>query len=277
MSRARVTNPQHKTLLGTLTLLFDTRIRRSWGAINNLGKSNDCTITDAYLDIKLTELFLTHEHHEKRHEEREEQRLIREQMREEERATREIEKAKTQAEKEAKQSLEALAKARAELEAASGRKQDALNAKISVLEGLLSQAEANKERAIARAQMTRSGHVYIISNVGSFGENIYKIGMTRRLDPMDRVKELGDASVPFTFDVHAMIYSEDAPGLENTLHKHFDDRRVNLVNKRKEFFKVSLDDISRWSSHITSRSGSPERLKRRITIKHWRDFETQTI
>ena len=93
------------------------------------------------------------------------------------------------------------------------------------------------------AEQTKSGHIYIVSNIGSFGENVYKIGMTRRLDPMDRVKELGDASVPFVFDVHAMIYTEDAPTVENVMQKSFDSRRVNLVNNRKEFFNVTLGDI----------------------------------
>ena len=96
---------------------------------------------------------------------------------------------------------------------------------------------------MSRAQLTKSGHVYVISNVGSFGGGTLKIGMTRRLDPMDRVKELGDASVPFGFDVHAMMYSEDAPALEKTLHKRFSGRRVNLVNPRKEFFVVDLDEV----------------------------------
>ena len=89
----------------------------------------------------------------------------------------------------------------------------------------------------------KAGYVYIISNIGSFGEGIYKIGMTRRLDPQDRVDELGDASVPFKFDVHAMIFSDDAPALEAALHRAFDSRKVNMVNNRKEFFRVTLDEI----------------------------------
>ena len=93
------------------------------------------------------------------------------------------------------------------------------------------------------AQLTRSGHVYIISNEGSFGQGVYKIGMTRRLDPMDRVKELGDASVPFFFDVHGIIHSDDAPSLERELHKRFESYRVNKENYRREFFKVSIDEI----------------------------------
>src|SRR5690606_38799350 len=100
-----------------------------------------------------------------------------------------------------------------------------------------------KAKAIARAQLTKSGHVYILSNIGSFGEDMYKIGLTRRLEPLDRVKELGDASVPFAFDVHAMIYSENAPELEAKLHRHFADRRVNLINLRREYFHVTLEEI----------------------------------
>lgn len=100
------------------------------------------------------------------------------------------------------------------------------------------------------AEQTRKGHVYIISNVGSFGEGIYKIGLTRRLEPLDRVKELGDASVPFLFDVHAIIYAEDAPNLESALHREFDRVRVNAVNKRKEFFRTDLLSIKEAVARI---------------------------
>ena len=131
--------------------------------------------------------------------------------------------------------------------------------------------QANKERALSRAQLTRSGHVYVISNVGSFGEGTLKIGMTRRLDPMDRVKELGDASVPFGFDVHAMIYSEDAPALESTLHKTFSDRRVNLVNMRKEFFLVDLDDVEAavgesGAEIVFTKAAEAEQYRRTLSI-----------
>jgi hypothetical protein len=100
------------------------------------------------------------------------------------------------------------------------------------------------------AQQTRKGHVYIISNIGSFGKKIYKIGLTRRLDPFDRVKELGDASVPFLFDVHAMIYVEDAPALESALHRKFTTHRVNAVNMRKEFFNIDLLSIKKAVEEI---------------------------
>jgi hypothetical protein len=107
----------------------------------------------------------------------------------------------------------------------------------------LKQAEERKERALSMAQQTKQGHVYIISNTGSFGEDVYKIGLTRRWDPVDRVHELGGASVPFGFDVHAMILSEDAPKLEHQLHTHFLHMQMNKVNQRKEFFRVSLREI----------------------------------
>ena len=222
---------------------MEQRIQRSFAALNKLGETQTCTIAFDYLDLKLSELRLAHEYQEKREAEREEQRRIREQMREEERVRREVEKAKNDAEKEEQRYAAALEKARQELQRAGDDKSADLQSKIDMLQEQLDAAHESKERAMSRAQLTRSGHVYVISNVGSFGEDVYKIGLTRRLDPEDRVRELGDASVPFPFDVHAMIYSEDAPDLEHKLHLAFDGRRVNLVNKRKEFFAVSLPDI----------------------------------
>lgn len=118
-----------------------------------------------------------------------------------------------------------------------------LQQQLDELQKKYEEAEAKNQRAISMAQQTRAGHVYVISNIGSFGEDVFKIGMTRRLEPMDRVKELGDASVPFSFDVHAMIYSEDAPTLENALHRKFKQAQLNKINQRKEFFSVSLSDI----------------------------------
>jgi hypothetical protein len=225
--------------------VMEARIRKAWDAINALAGVQQCQITRAYHDLKLEELFLAHEYQEKVYEEKEEQRRIREQMREEELALREIEKARLEAEREEKRYADALRKAQEEVNLAIGDKQQKLLTQIEELQRRLEEAHTNKERAISRAQMTRSGHVYIISNVGSFGEHVYKIGMTRRLDPLDRVRELSDASVPFQFDVHAIIYSEDAPTLENALHRIFNNRRVNRVNMRKEFFQVSIDEIAK--------------------------------
>jgi predicted nucleic acid-binding Zn-ribbon protein len=224
--------------------VMETRIRKAWEAMSSLAAVQQCYVTPEYLDLKLQELYLVHEYQEKVQEEKEEQRRIREQMREEEIAQRELEKAKQDAEREEKRYEESLRKAREEIAVAVGAKQQKLLGQIETLQRMLEEAHANKERAIARAQMTRSGHVYIISNIGSFGDQVFKIGMTRRLDPMDRVRELGDASVPFQFDVHAVIYCDDAPSLENMLHRAFHHKRINRVNARKEFFRVSIEEIT---------------------------------
>jgi hypothetical protein len=223
---------------------METRIRKAYDVVNSLVVVQQASLAHAFLDLKLKELYLAHEYQEKLQAEKEEQRQIREQMREEEQAQREIEKAQQDAEKEERRYAEALRKAQEEVGKAAGAKQEKLQAEIALLQERLAQASMNKERAISRAQLTRSGHVYVISNIGSFGEDVYKIGMTRRLEPMDRVRELGDASVPFHFDVHAIIYCEDAPQLENLLHRQFHQRRVNQVNHKKEFFRVSLTEIA---------------------------------
>ena len=200
-------------------------------------------ITDIYLQARLNELKWGVAVNEIMLEEREEQRRIKEQLREEEKARREYEKAIKEAEKEEKAIQQAIDKATKELMLAGEEQRIALEQKLAELQVKFEEAEAKNQRAISMAQQTRSGHVYVISNIGSFGENVYKIGMTRRLEPLDRVRELGDASVPFSFDVHAMIYSDDAPSLENHLHKVFNDKQVNKVNSRKEFFNVGIKDI----------------------------------
>jgi hypothetical protein len=219
------------------------RIEKSFEVLNKLGSTNRISITNQYYSLKLKELYLEFEMEEKIQQEREEQRRIKEQMREEEVAQRELERAQKEAEDEEKRFNKALEKARQEISSATGAKFDELSRKISELEENLKKAQEEKQRVISRAQLTKSGHVYIISNIGSFGEDVYKVGMTRRLEPMDRVRELGDASVPFEFDVHGIIYSENAPELENTLHRTFESKRINLVNQRREFFKLTFSEI----------------------------------
>ncbi|MGD1903157.1 MAG: GIY-YIG nuclease family protein [Geitlerinemataceae cyanobacterium] len=216
-------------------------MRLPW--LNKLSETNQCQIAEEYYDLKLKELQLTHEYREKKQEEQEEQRILREQMREEKKAAKQLEKARKEAEKEERQYQEALERARKEFPGVSEEEKEKLQAEIEELERKLREAEEKSERAISRAQMTRSGHVYIISNIGSFGENVYKIGMTRREDPDERIRELSSASVPFPFDIHAHIWSEDAPELETKLHQFFSGRRVNKANERKEFFNVSLGEI----------------------------------
>lgn len=231
-------------------ITFEDKIRKSKDAINKLCEKWDIEITSAYTDLMIEELRLVYEYQEKLEQEKEEQRLIKEQMREEEKALRELEKAKQDAEKEEQRYQDAINKAKKEINNKQGKELEELNAQLRLLEQQLAEAHAKKERALSQAQLTKSGHVYIISNIGSFGDNIYKIGMTRRLEPLDRVKELGDASVPFEFDVHAVIYSDNAPEMENQLHKIFNNRRVNLVNEKREFFNVSIDEIKNAVKNI---------------------------
>jgi len=226
------------------------RIKKSFETINKIGESQTVSIQSGYLDLKLKELNLEYEYQQKRQKEKEEFRAAQELMREEEKARREFEQAQKEAEKEESNYQKALEKARKEIEQTTGEKHEKLQAQIDKLEQELKEAQDKKERAISMAQQTKRGHVYVISNIGSFGEQVFKIGMTRRLEPEDRVKELGDASVPFQFDIHAMIYSEDAPTLENELHKTFTNQKVNMLNYRKEFFNVSIDEIEQKVKEI---------------------------
>jgi hypothetical protein len=220
------------------------RINKSCEAVNKLSGVLQVTITSEYLDLKLNELRLTHEYEECKYRDKEEQRRIREQIREEERAQREFEKAEQDAEEDEERYQKALTRAQEEAAKATGAALEKLTAQVSAFEAKLDEARKKKERAISRAQLTKSGFVYVISNVGSFGEKVYKIGMTRRLEPMERILELGGASVPFRFDLHAMLYSDNAPELEFALHQLFADRRLNLVNPRREFYReVELDEI----------------------------------
>ncbi|CAK6693628.1 hypothetical protein OGCDGJMD_01470 [Cyanobium usitatum str. Tous] len=240
---------------------MEKRIRSAFDAINAITQKYDfCELNPRYLDLRVQELQLVYEWEEAKQREKEEQAKVREQMRDEEKAAREAEKAQQQADKEESKYQELLQKAEQEVLIASEKDKAKLNSKIEELQQRIAEIE-EKKRAISQAMLTKTGHVYIISNVGSFGENIYKIGMTRRLEPMDRVKELGDASVPFPFDVHAMIRTSDAPSLENALHKHFNQRRLNLENERKEFFRVSIDEIRQELDQLRNNLGIDSELR----------------
>ncbi|WP_445366027.1 DUF4041 domain-containing protein [Microbulbifer sp. ANSA001] len=246
-----------------------SRIEKLANDLEKLVASLRCGISLDYVTLKYEECAMQYQYMLKKKEEQEEQKLIKEQMREEARAEKEYKAALAAAEKEEKLYRDLLEKARKELELATSGERAITEAKVAQLEQQLAEAEAKEERAKSMAEQTRRGHVYIISNVGSFGENVYKIGMTRRLDPLDRVKELGDASVPFKFDVHAMIFSEDAPALETALHRKFGSHRVNAVNLRKEFFRVDLEKIQEAAEEI----GGDE-IDFRTTIAAEEYFET---
>ena len=169
---------------------------------------------------------------------REEQARIRAQIREEQRLEKEIERELSQLERER-------AAIQAALDNALAEAKDEHSAEVEGLRSRLAEALEKFQRAKSRAEMTKSGHVYVISNVGSFGDGVFKVGLTRRLEPLDRVRELGGASVPFPFDVHMMISSDDAPALENALHRELYEFRMNRANPRKEFFRTDMDAISR--------------------------------
>ncbi|MGH7650543.1 MAG: DUF4041 domain-containing protein [Gemmatimonadaceae bacterium] len=223
--------------------VMETRINKTFEALNKLGTVLQVTLTDEYRLSRLEELKLVFGAAEKKQQEREEQRHQRADQREEEKAQRELQREHDDALADETAYQKALTQAQAQLKAAAESERQVMQTRIQALEADLAAARDRKDRALAQAQLTKVGHVYIISNVGAFGEGVIKIGLTRRLDPEERVQELGDASVPFPFDIHAMIYSENAPELENQLHTHFRDRRLNWSNDRKEFFRIDIAEV----------------------------------
>jgi len=223
---------------------IEKKITKAFEILNKLGQRMSIVVSADYLNLKLSELYLCYEYQVKKQEEKEEQRRIREQMKEDAKLQKEIEEIKAKIEKEEKHFNQAMTSTNELLQKAkTDAERELLRNELTNIQEKLSGIEKDKQDVLYREQHTRAGYVYIISNIGSFGENIYKIGVTRRLDPQERVDELGDASVPFYFDVHAMIFSDDAPSLENALHQAFDDRRLNKINLRREFFHVKLEEI----------------------------------
>lgn len=189
----------------------------------------------------MDELTLAFEYAQLKQKEKEAEKEERARLREEARLQKEIEEERRKLEKEQTHYLNALAKLNAQL--AGSPDSPELVAKKNELESKVADTEKAIRDVDYREANKKAGYVYVISNIGAFGKDVYKIGMTRRLDPQERVDELGDASVPFGFDVHAMIFTDDAPKLEAALHRAFEDKKVNMVNPRREFFHVSLDEI----------------------------------
>lgn len=223
---------------------LERKIKDAYTLVNSNGVAfRNTSITPAYLSSRLNELKWACTVSELKARDQEEQRRIREQIREEEKARKEFERAQKEAKKEEEMLRKAMEKAEAMMRNASEEAKAGYEAKLEELRIKLAEAEAKGARALSMAQQTKRGNVYVISNIGAFGENVYKVGMTRRINPLDRVKELGDASVPFPFDVHAIIESEDAPALETQLHRELALSQLNKVNPRKEFFKVPLSSI----------------------------------
>lgn len=218
------------------------RIKSSYLQISKLGTIMDISITSDYYNSKIDELHLAYEYAMKKQEEKEALREARAEMREAAKLQKEIDEQRKKIEKEQQHYKNALLTVLKQINDTSTPSDELLQKKQD-LETQLGEIDLTIKDLDYREANQRAGYVYVISNIGAFGENIYKIGMTRRLNPQDRVDELGDASVPFNFDVHAMIFSDDAPALENALHKAFEDKKVNMINHRREFFNVTLDEI----------------------------------
>lgn len=220
------------------------RIFKAFELQNKLNETNDIYITEAYYRLKIQELDLAYEYQIKKEEEKEERRQKREELREAQKVAREIEEKRKELEKEQEHYNRYLKKIDEQLVVEkSEERREFLQNKKDELVNNVKDVQLAMEDLDYREANHRAGYVYIISNIGAFGENIYKIGMTRRLEPEDRIAELSGASVPFKFDIHALIFSDDAPKLETALHREFVDKKVNLVNGRKEFFNVTLEEI----------------------------------
>lgn len=218
------------------------RLRKVSDTIERLGKTMSIRISPFYFALRVHELELTADFLQKQAEEKENERLEKERLREERKVQQEIERERARLEKERQHYANAL---------------DALiangdDAGAERLRHQLADVDKAIEDVDYRAANIRAGYVYVISNIGSFGERMVKVGLTRRLDPMDRIRELSDASVPFNFDVHAVFFSKDAVGIETAMHERLADLRVNTVNRRREFFRATPLEVK---GHLSELAG----------------------
>lgn len=224
----------------------EKRIEKSFEELNKLGRIMQANIVDTYKKLKYEELYLAFEYQQKKQEEKEEQKRVREELREQQKLEQEIRQAREKLAKEKKHFTKAIDELESKLKGAvSDSERSLVLEKLTEVKGQYSELEKEEKVIDYREKNAKAGYVYIISNIGSLGENVYKIGMTRRLEPLERIDELGDASVPFEFDVHALIFSENAPALEAKLHEHFYKSRVNKLNDRKEFFRADIHEIEK--------------------------------
>lgn len=224
--------------------IIEKRINRSFEQLNKLNEPNGVRITVEYYDLKIDEAHIALEYELKKEAEREQLREQKEREREERKLQQELAQERKKYEKDEKHFVKAQKEVEDKIKQTSDETEVAsLKAELAELQKQLDELAVKKEKLTNRAENPTAGYVYIISNIGSFGKNVFKIGVTRRLDPMERINELGSASVPFKFDVHALIFSDDAFKLESELHQHFAKQRVNQVNPRKEYFNISIDDV----------------------------------
>ena len=224
----------------------EKRIEKSFEELNKLGRIMSANITYDYRNLKYEELYLAFEYQQKKQEEKEAQKRAREELREQQKLEQEIRLARERIAKEKKHYIQAINELASKLKETTSDSERALVLeKLEEVQGQYNELEKEEKVIDYREQNAKAGYVYIISNIGAFGENVYKIGMTRRLEPLDRIDELGDASVPFVFDVHALIFSENAPALEAKLHEHFYNGRINKLNNRKEFYRADILEIEK--------------------------------
>lgn len=223
--------------------IYKEKITKIFKSLNNVVSFTRISITDKYLKLKIDELTLAYEYELKKHQEQEERRIERERAREEEKLLKEIEERRKDIEKELNHYNRQIEQLNVLKSKSPAEDLQHLEDRSLFIEERINELNREIEEMDFREANKKAGYVYVISNIGSFGENVYKIGMTRRLEPKDRIDELSCASVPFKFDIHAMIFCEDAPKLEAELHKAFDKYKVNAVNSRKEFFRVDIEKI----------------------------------
>ncbi|HFH9106708.1 TPA: DUF4041 domain-containing protein [Streptococcus agalactiae] len=216
---------------------------KSFNQLNKMYSRNLVCLSNDYLELKISELQLAVEYELQKLEEKELLREQRAKEREDKKLQAELAVKRKQIEKDRKHFKQMLDNVEELLKTANEEEKEKLNLQLAEYQDKLSELDELEEDIDYREGHATAGYVYIISNIGAFGEDVYKIGVTRRLDPMERIRELGSASVPFQFDVHALIFSEEAFSLEKELHNRFEKNKINKVNGRKEYFKVPFSDI----------------------------------
>ena len=219
------------------------RIHKVYKQLNKLYERDQIQLSVDYLNLKLEEMYIAYEYNVKKQEEKELLRKAREKEREEKKLKKKLEQEKNKFNNENTKINNEIKELKFKLNKAAAEEKAKLESEIEELKKALDKNNTEIKKLDKWKETPGAGYVYIISNIGSFGEDIYKIGVTRRDKPEERVRELSTASVPFHYDVHAFIFSKDAYSLESELHKRFDKQRVNKVNRRKEFFKITIDDV----------------------------------
>ena len=222
---------------------IENRIYKSFEQLNKLNEVNQVSITQEFLNLKFDELHLSYEYEQKKELEKELLREEREKERENKKVLQEIERKKRSINKEILHYENAADELENKILIANDAEKTELENKLSEIRKIIEKYNDEKEELDYRLENIGAGYVYVISNIGAFGENVFKIGVTRRLDPLERIRELSSASVPFKFDVHALIFSYQAFELEKELHNYFESKRVKMVNNRKEFFNITINEI----------------------------------